>query len=249
VPILGIDIGGSGIKGALVDIDSGEFTAARIRFPTPEAAKPDDVAQLVGKIASQFEFSGPIGCGFPSVVLNGVVMTAANIDQNWIDLDANQLFSQVTKCPAYVLNDADAAATAEMNFGAGKNYQKGVVLLVTLGTGIGTAIFTDGQLLPNMEFGHLQIRGKDAEKRAADSARQRKNMTWEVYAERLQEYLQEMERLFWPDLIVIGGGISKESEKFVPLMKLRTKIVPAQLLNQAGIVGAALYAYKKSLTA
>ena len=223
MPILGIDIGGSGIKGALVDIQSGDLVAPRVRYPTPEAAVPYDVAELVAKLAKQLDYNGPIGCGFPSVVLNGVVMTAANIDQGWIGLDANALFGQHTKYPVYVLNDADAAAMAEMKFGAGKNYQKGVVLLITLGTGIGTAVFTDGQLLPNMEFGHLQIRGKDAEKRAADSARQRKNLTWVEYAERLQEYLKEMERLFWPDLIVIGGGISKESEKFFQYITLRTK--------------------------
>ena len=247
--ILGIDIGGSGIKGALVDIDSGNLVTPRIRYPTPESAKPNDVAELVARLVGQLAYSAPIGCGFPAVVLNGVVMTAANVDPKWVELDANKLFSQVTNCPTYVLNDADAAAMAEMKFGAGKDYQKGVVLLITLGTGIGTAIFTDGQLLPNLEFGHLQIRGKDAEKRAADSTRQHKNLSWEQYAERLQEYLKEMERLFWPDLIVIGGGISKESEKFLQYIKLRTKIVPADLLNQAGIIGAALYAYKKSLTA
>jgi polyphosphate glucokinase len=246
VGILGIDIGGSGIKGAVVDIDSGDFITPRLRFPTPDEARPDEVAELVAKLVSELAYSGPIGCGFPSVVLNGVVMTAANIDQGWVDLDANHLFSQLTNCPIYVVNDADAAAMAEMKFGVGKDYQKGVVLLITLGTGIGTAIFTDGQLLPNMEFGHLQIRGKDAERRAADSARQRKNLSWEEYADRLEEFLKEMERLFWPDLIVIGGGISKESEKFLPNIYLRTKIVPAQLLNQAGIVGAALYAHKKS---
>ncbi|HMD90669.1 MAG TPA: ROK family protein [Anaerolineaceae bacterium] len=248
MPILGIDIGGSGIKGALVDIDTGELVAPRVRYPTPESAKPNDVAVLVAKLAAPLDYSGPIGCGFPSVVMNGVVMTAANIDQDWIGLNADDLFAQVTNCPTYVLNDADAAGMAEMKFGAGKDYQKGVVLLLTLGTGIGTAIFTDGQLLPNLEFGHLKIRDKDAEKRAADSVRQRKNLSWQEYAERLQEYLNEMERLFWPDLIVIGGGISKESEKFLQYIKLRTKIVPAQLLNQAGIIGAALYAYKKSST-
>ncbi|MDR3576342.1 MAG: ROK family protein [Anaerolineaceae bacterium] len=249
MPILGIDIGGSGIKGALVDTESGNFVGERLRYPTPEFAKPNDVAELVGKLAVQLAYKGPIGCGFPSVVLNGVVMTAANIDQGWIGLDSNTLFGQVTHCPSYVVNDADAAAMAEMKFGAGKDYQKGVVLLLTLGTGIGTAIFTDGQLLPNMEFGHLQIRGKDAEKRAADSARQRKNLSWQEYADRLEEFLKEMEKLFWPDLIVIGGGISKESEKFFPYIHIRTKLVPAQLLNQAGIVGASLYALKKSLTA
>jgi polyphosphate glucokinase len=248
VGILGIDIGGSGIKGAVVDIDSGEFITPRVRYPTPDDARPDEVAELVAKLVSELAYSGPIGCGFPSVVLNGVVMTAANVDQGWVELDANNLLRQATKYPTYVLNDADAAAMAEMKFGAGKDYQKGVVLLITLGTGIGTAIFTDGQLLPNMEFGHLQIRGKDAERRAADSARQRKDLSWEEYADRLEEFLKEMERLFWPDLIVIGGGISKESEKFLPHIYMRTKIVPAQLLNQAGIVGAALYAHKKNLT-
>jgi polyphosphate glucokinase len=244
--ILGIDIGGSGIKGCLVNVELGQLETPRFRLDTPPGAKPDEMAAVVREIVSHFDYKGPVGYGFPSVVLNGKVYTAANIDKSWIGLDAAGLFSGFTKCPAYVLNDADAAGIAEMKFGVGKDYPKGVVLMLTLGTGIGSAIFLDGKLVPNLEFGHLEIRGKDAEERASDAARQRKDLSWEKWAERLQEYLSTAERLIWPDVVVLGGGISKEWQKFTPFLKLRAKILPAQLLNQAGMIGAALYADEKS---
>ncbi len=238
--ILGIDIGGSGIKGAPVDLQSGEFMADRFRLPTPEPAKPKAVATVVGKVAQNFKWNGPIGTGFPAVVRNGVVYTAANISEKWVGVDAAKEFSTSTGCPVSVINDADAAGLAEMRFGAGKDHQNGVVLLVTLGTGIGSAIFIDGRLLPNTEFGHMRIRGKDAEHRASDAARKEQDLDWKAYGKKLNEFLQEMERLIWPDLIIVGGGISKKSEEFFKYLKLDAKIVPAQMLNNAGIVGAAL---------
>ncbi len=245
--VLGIDIGGTGIKGALVDVESGELLSERRRLLTPEGGKPEDVAAVVKILAESFNYQGPIGCGFPSVVLHGVAMTAANISKEWIGTDVNSLLSKATGCPVYTLNDADAAGIAEMNFGVGRDVEKGVVLLLTLGTGIGSVLFSDRTLVPNLEFGHLLIRGKDAEFRASDAARKKKRLSWKKYAKRLQEYLDEMEKLFWPDMIVIGGGLSKNFERFAPYLSVRAKIVPAQLLNQAGIVGAAVYASQQKL--
>jgi polyphosphate glucokinase len=239
---LGIDIGGSGIKGAMIDVEKGEMVSPRHRIPTPGGAKPSDVAKVVHNIAAHFECGEPIGCGFPAVVRNGLVLTAANVDSSWINTNANDLFSAITGCSTFVLNDADAAGMAEMRFGAGKEFQKGVVLVVTLGTGIGSAIFTDGKLLPNTEFGHIQIRGKDAEWRASDAARQRKHLSWKNWAKRLHEYLSYMEKLLWPDLIILGGGISKNSNEFLPFLDLQAKVIPARMLNQAGMVGAAIFA-------
>lgn len=239
--ILGIDIGGSGIKGALVDIENGELVTDRIRIPTPEGARPDDVAQTVGELISRFQYSGLVGCGFPAVVLHGIVKTAANIHTSWIGLNVDALLSHTTSSTVYTGNDADVAGLAEMRFGAGRG-RDGVVLVLTLGTGIGSAIFIDGKLVPNTEFGHLKIRGKDAEHRASDAVRQAKGLSWEKYAQRLQEFLTEMESLIWPDLIIIGGGISKQSKAFFPYLNTQAEIVPARLLNQAGIIGAALYA-------
>ncbi len=244
--VLGIDFGWSGIKGAVVDEKTGEMLGERFRLDTPVGALPQDVAVTVGEIAKHFNYQGPIGVGFPSVILHGVVYTAANIDQSWIGVNAEALFSQVTGCPCYVVNDADAAGVAEMSYGVGAENPKGIVLFLTLGTGIGSALFVDGKLLPNTELGHLEIRGKDAEKRGSDAVRKRKNLSWEEWAVRLHEVLARMEMLFWPDLIVLGGGVSKDWEFFMPYIRLRSKIVPAKLLNQAGIIGAAIYAWNKS---
>ncbi len=243
---MGVDIGGSGIKGCLVNVETGELETPRFRLPTPEGGKPDPMAAVVQEVVSHFDHKGPVGYGFPSVVLNGVIFTAANIDKSWIGRDAAALFKSATKCPAYVLNDADAAGIAEMKFGVGKDYQKGVVLMLTLGTGIGSAIFLDGKLVPNLEFGHLEIRGKDGEKRASDAVRQEKKLSWKKWAERLQEYLSRVEGLVWPEVVILGGGVSKEWQKFVPFLNLRAKILPAQLFNQAGMIGAALYAHEMS---
>jgi polyphosphate glucokinase len=239
--ILGVDIGGTGIKGAPVNITTGEMLAERYRIPTPEGASPADVAAVVGQIAQQFKWDGPIGCTFPSVVKEGVVHTAANVDKAWIGLNGQALIEQVTRCPVLMLNDADAAGVAEMEFGAGRG-QRGVVIMLTFGTGIGSAIFVNRTLLPNTEFGHLQIRGKDAEHRASDRVRREKELEWEAWAERVTEFIQSMDALFWPDLFIFGGGVSAKYSKFLHLLESRAPIVTAQLLNDAGIIGAAVAA-------
>ncbi len=239
--ILGIDIGGSGIKGAPVDTGRGELLAPRCRIPTPDSAEPQPVAQVVAQVARHFKWDGPVGCGFPAAVRNGVILTAANISKDWIGMDAAGLFSSLSGCPTCVLNDADAAGLAEMQFGAGRGVQ-GTVLIVTLGTGLGTALFTGGRLLPNTELGHIELDGKDAELRASDAARKREDLSWKKWAARLDKYLGALERLFWPDLIILGGGVSKNHENFIPRLTLKTPVVPAQLRNEAGIVGAALAA-------
>jgi polyphosphate glucokinase len=241
VEVLGIDIGGSGIKGALVNVTTGEMTTDRHRIPTPNKSTPENVAEIVGELTRHFTWQGPIGCTFPAVVRHGVVYTAANVDKSWIGADAATLFEQATGCPVRVLNDADAAGMAEMLIGAGKDRQ-GVVIMLTFGTGIGTAIFVDGHLLPNTEFGHLPIRGKDAERRASAKVRDDEDLSWSEWAERVNEYLGLMEFFFSPDLFIIGGGVSKKQHKFLHLLKTQAEIVPAQLLNEAGIVGAAMAA-------
>lgn len=239
--MLGIDIGGSGIKGALVDLETGQFTSERIRLLTPEPSTPKAVAKTVHTLVKRFEYQGPVGAGFPGVILNGKCMTAANINKEWIGTDAAAIFSVKTNNPFYVLNDADAAGLAEVQYGAAKNVN-GVVMMITLGTGIGTAIFNQGVLLPNLEFGHIKIREKDAEKRASSAAKIKRNLGWKEWAEHVEEYLKIMEDLFWPDLMIIGGGISRDHAKFFKYINIRTKIVPAQLYNRAGIMGAAYYA-------
>ena len=242
--ILGIDVGGSGIKGAPVDTETGQLLAERIRIKTPKNGEPEPIAEVVNQIAQSFNWKAPIGIGFPAPIKGGVAMMAANVSEKWVGTNADALFTKITGCDCTMINDADAAGVAEMSFGAGRgNY--GTVIMITLGTGIGTAIFHRGQLLPNTEFGHLEIDGEDAEFRASDAARQRDDLSWKKYAKRLNKFLGTMERLFWPNLFIIGGGISKESEKFLPLLTIDTHVVPAQLLNEAGIVGAALGAMQK----
>jgi len=244
--VMGIDVGGSGIKGVPVNLETGAFVGERYRLPTPEKAKPDDVAKTVADLVKHFDWSGLVGVGFPAVIRNGTALTAANIHNSWIETNAEQLFGEATGCPIYVLNDGDAAGMAEMRFGVGQQRQKGVAIMITIGTGLGTALFVDGKLVPNTELGHIEIRGKDAEKRATDAARQKKDMSWEKWGSKFNEYLTYMERLFWPDLFILGGGISKLSHKFLPYITVRTEVVAAKLLNQAGIIGAALYADQRS---
>lgn len=239
--VLGIDIGGSGIKGALVDLNTGELASPRHRIPTPDPSTPDAVAEVVGQIARHFEWQGAIGCTFPAIVHHRTVLTAANVDDSWIGTDAVTLFERTTGCPVRVINDADAAGLAEMTFGAGK-HRGGVVIMLTFGTGIGTAIFVEGHLLPNTELGHLLLHGRDAELRAAARIRDEQNLTWKQWAERVEEYLHLLEFYFSPDLFIIGGGVSKKQHKFLPYLSTRAEIVPAQLLNEAGIVGAAMAA-------
>jgi polyphosphate glucokinase len=239
--ILGIDVGGTGIKGAPVNTKTGELLAPRYRLLTPQPSKPTAVAVVVGEIANHFNWQGLIGAGFPSVIQHGVARTAANIHKSWINTDAAVLFSKATNCPVTVVNDADAAGIAEMAFGAGKG-RDGVVLLVTIGTGLGTSVFIDGHLLPNTEFGHIEIDCKDAELLASDAARKEHNLSWKKWAARLDTYLLRLEALIWPDLIILGGGVSKKHEKFIPRLNVQAEVVPAETLNEAGIIGAALAA-------
>lgn len=241
--ILGIDIGGTGIKGAVVDVTTGLFTQERFRVATPQPAVPGAVADCVAQVVEYFQWRGPVGCTFPAIVKNGVMYSAANVDATWIGTHGQQLFQERTNLRMTVLNDADAAGIAEMTFGAGVGHP-GVVLILTFGTGIGSALFIDGRLMPNTELGHLEIRGKVAEHRASDRVRQEKELGWEKWAGRVNEYLQYLEFLFSPDLFIIGGGVSKKYERFFPFLKTRAEIVPALLMNDAGIVGAALEAYR-----
>jgi polyphosphate glucokinase len=238
---LGIDIGGTGIKGAPVDVNTGQLTQDRYRILTPEGAHPHDVAEVVKEVAARFAVDGPIGITFPGVVLHGVTMTAANVSHHWIGYEADAMFTQQLGRPVGMINDADAAGVAEMCFGAGKD-RKGVVIMVTLGTGIGSALFIDGTLVPNTELGHIELDGVDAETRASGSARDQEKLSHKAYAKRLDRYLQHLERLVWPDLIILGGGVSKQGERYLPLLEVRAEVVLAQLRNNAGIVGAALNA-------
>jgi polyphosphate glucokinase len=241
--VLGIDIGGSGVKAAPVDTATGQLMAERQKLATPQPSTPEAISKVVAQLVHAFQWTGPIGITFPGVVVDGVVHTAANVDPSWIGVDAVKLFGSETKLPVTVLNDADAAGVAEMRFGAGKGVS-GTVLLLTLGTGIGSALFIDGALVPNTEFGHIQIRGKDAEKRASEHAREEHGLSWGDWAGQVDEYLEQMEGLLSPGLIIIGGGVSRKSGKFLPLLtaRLRAQVVPAALLNDAGIVGAAMAA-------
>lgn len=241
--ILGIDIGGTGIKGAPVNIETGELQAERFRIPTPQPARPNAVADVVDEIARHFNYSGPTGVTFPAIVKKGVVYTASNVDDSWIGTDAAALFQSHLGGPVTVVNDADAAGIAEIRFGAGRG-RSGVVILLTFGTGVGSAIFLDGKLLPNSEFGHLELRGKDAEKRTSEKVREEKDLSWEEWAERVSEYLEKLELLFSPDLFIIGGGVSNKAEKFLPYLTAKTEVLieAAQMRNEAGIIGAACLA-------
>ncbi|HEY6278643.1 MAG TPA: ROK family protein [Streptosporangiaceae bacterium] len=240
--VLGIDIGGSGIKAAPVDVAAGTLTRERVKVATPRPALPDAIAKAVAGLVDGFGWTGPVGITFPGVVIGGVTHTAANLDPAWLGLDAAALFAGATGLAVTVLNDADAAGLAEMKFGAGRG-EHGTVLLLTFGTGIGSALFTGGQLVPNTEFGHIEIRGEDAEKRASEHAREAHDLSWGKWADRVDDYLQHLEALMSPDLFIIGGGISRQSDKFIPrLTGLRARVVPATLHNDAGIVGAAMAA-------
>ncbi|WP_103510009.1 polyphosphate--glucose phosphotransferase [Streptomyces sp. SM13] len=240
--IFGVDIGGSGIKGAPVDLDRGDLAQERHKVLTPHPATPEGVADGVAEVVGHFAWSGPVGITFPGVVTDGTTRTAANVDKGWIDTDARILLGERIGQPVTILNDADAAGVAEMTFGAGKG-RTGTVILLTFGTGIGSAVFTDGRLVPNTELGHLELHGHDAEKHASTKAKEDEDLSWQHWAHRVQKYLLHVEMLFSPELFIIGGGVSRKAEKFLPLIeKVRAEIVPAQLQNNAGIVGAAMAA-------
>jgi polyphosphate glucokinase len=239
--ILGIDVGGSGIKVAPVDVDAGRLVSERRRVPTPKPSTPEAVGTVIAELVAELGWTGRIGATYPGVVKAGVTMTAANVDHGWIGLDADDLLTRATGCPVTLLNDADAAGLAEVRFGIGKG-RRGVVIMLTLGTGIGSAIFIDGQLVPNTELGHMELRGKDAEHRAAARVRDEKKLSWQAYAARLQEYLDLLEKVLWPDLIILGGGISAKADRWLPMLNTRAELRPAALQNEAGIVGAALAA-------
>ena len=241
----GIDIGGSGIKGAPADLASGEFTAERVRIDTPKESTPENVVDVVLEVLAAFDWQQPFGCTFPGVVRHGVISSAANVDDSWIGVDLAKVLGERTGQRVTVVNDADAAGVAEDRYGAAADVQ-GVVIVTTLGTGIGSAVLQDGVLLPNTEFGHLFLKdGHEAEKRAAPSVREEKDLSWEHWAERLQDFYSHLEAIFSPDLFVVGGGVSKKADKFLPLLDLKTPIVPAALHNDGGIVGAALLAAER----
>jgi polyphosphate glucokinase len=237
----GVDIGGSGIKGGLVDLHAGALDGERLRVATPQPSTPEAVADVVAELVEKFNWGGPVGITLPCVVKKGVALTAANVDKKWVGTDAAALFAARLGRrheDIVVINDADAAGLAEMEFGAGAG-RDGVVTLLTFGTGIGSAVFLDGKLLPNTEFGHLEVDGHDAETRAAASAKEDEELTWEQWAPRVSRYISVLENLIWPDLIIAGGGVSKKAHKWLPLLEVRTEVVPAVLKNDAGIVGAA----------
>ena len=239
--VLGIDVGGSGIKGAVVDTVSGELITERQRIRTPRPSTPQAVIAAMAQVVKHFEWQGLIGCGFPAVVKSGVVHTATNISKKWLGVQIDEATSKATECRVVSLNDGDAAGLAEMRFGAGRG-RDGVVLVLTLGTGIGIAPFVDGKLMPNTEFGHLETRGMEAEDWAADIVRKQSRLSWKKWAKRVNEVLNALHILMWPDLVIIGGGVSKEYDKFFPFLNVPTEVVPALLRNDAGIVGAALAA-------
>jgi polyphosphate glucokinase len=244
--VFGLDIGGSGIKGAPVDLSRGELVGERVRRVTPAGAKVDEIAKTAGEVVASFGYHGLAGAAFPAVIIDGHARSASNIDTGWIDTDVAATLSDATSCDVRVLNDADAAGLAEIRYGAGRGVG-GTVALLTLGTGIGSALFLDGKLVPNTELGHLEIDGQDAELKTAESAREREDLTWEHWARRLSKYLRRFEALLWPDLFIIGGGVSRKADKFVPLLEgVRTKLVVAELQNDAGIIGAALWASEGS---
>lgn len=238
---IGIDIGGTGIKGALVDVKKGELIGERIRFMTPEGGRPEDIARVVAEIIAAMPGASrwtPVGICFPAVVQHGTTMSAANVSKDWIGLDAEKLFTEKLGRRVHILNDADAAGVAELKYGAAKK-RKGLVIMTTLGTGIGSALFINGHLVPNAELGHLEIDGVDYETMASFAAKERENLSWDEWAGRLQKYYSRLEALFSPDLIIVGGGVSKNHTEFLPKLKLRAEIVPAQKRNSAGILGAA----------
>jgi len=237
----GIDIGGSGMKAAIVDLDTGDLASERLRIPTPKPATPEAMAEVAAELVRGHRWSGSLGVGFPGIVSHGVVHSVANIDASWMGVDADAVFTKACGADVAMVNDADAAGLAEMRWGAGRDVA-GVVVVLTFGTGIGSGLFVDGTLVPNTELGHLELDGRDAESHAAASAREREGIGWKEWAPRVERYLGHVEMLFSPDLFIVGGGASKASEKWLPKISIDTPIVPAAMANNAGIAGAALVA-------
>ncbi|MEL6892270.1 MAG: ROK family protein [Actinomycetota bacterium] len=241
----GIDIGGTGMKAAVVDLTNGALLTERHRIDTPQPATPEAMAEVVRELVEFHGWGGPVGCAFPAVVRHGIVGSAANIDDSWLDVDADRIFTEALdrhdEDGVVMLNDADAAGLAEMRFGVGRG-RGGVVMMLTFGTGIGSGLFVDGTLVPNTELGHLELDGHVAEHRAAASAKKREDLSWAAWAERVERYLRHLERLFSPDLFIVGGGASKKADRWLDDVRIDTEIVPAELLNNAGIVGAAIRA-------
>lgn len=241
--VLGVDIGASGVKGAIVDVNTGDLLTERIRFETPQPSTPEAMAEIFSQLLQELNWKkGPIGCGFPAIIKKGVALSAANIHSAWIGVDIEKLFHDVSGCPVKVINDADAAGIAEMLFGVGQGEQ-GTVILITIGSGLGSALFTDGVLVRNTEFGHFYLEGVLAEHYASESARKKYNLSWEEWGERFNKYLLHLDRLMSPDLIIIGGGTSKRWELYSHLITVNTRVIPATYLNKAGAIGAAYYAY------
>jgi polyphosphate glucokinase len=240
---IGVDVGGSGVKAALVDLETGVATG-RMRVETPQPATPDAIAKSVAELVDRFDAPGAIGCTLPAVVLNGVVCTAAHIDESWIGTDAERVMSDAAGRPCTVLNDADAAGLAEARFGAARD-RKGVVVLVTIGTGVGTALLDDGKLVPNAELGHIVVTDQVADTWVSDAARTNEELTWKRWSNRLERYLTHLHALLWPELIVVGGGVAKHADKFLDRINVGCEVRIAELGNLAGIVGAALAARER----
>jgi polyphosphate glucokinase len=250
---IGIDVGGSGIKAAVVDVDEGRFVSERVRIATPNPATPDAVIASIGRIvrrlakASGLDPRTPVGVGLPGVTMANTLKSAANIDPGWVDFPVVERMRKATSRPVSIVNDADAAGIAEMRFGVGKD-QQGVVIFLTLGTGVGSGVFVDGILVPNTEFGQMEIRGRPAERRSAAAARVRRGLSWKAWSQDLDEHLHRIDDLMWPNLMILGGGVSKNADKFIPRLTIRCPVVPAQLRNDAGIIGAAIVAVAGAAT-
>lgn len=241
---LGFDIGGTGIKAAIVDIDEGRLITEKMRELTPRPADPKSVAKVVKSMFSHFDYDGPVGCGFPAIIHKGVAESAANIDKSWIEVNIQELLSEVCGVPFYAANDADVAGLAEVKFGQGNDVD-GTVIVLTIGTGIGSGFFLDGQLVPNTELGHLLYKKSVYEHYVSNSARKHEELSWKEWAFRFSGYLTHLEKLFSPDLFILGGGASKKFEKFEDQLDIRTRVVPAEYQNDAGVLGAAMYASER----
>lgn len=244
--ILGVDVGASGIKAAIIDVKTGKLLTERLRFLTPTPSTPENMSATFSELVTAFQWTGLIGCGFPTLVKNGVSIAASNLDQTWVGRNVENVFSEATGCTVKVLNDADAAGMAEMRFSSSEKASQGTVIFITIGSGLGSALFVDGKMVPNTEFGQLYLKGQDfiAEQYASNNAKERDNLTWEEWGKRFNEYLLHLELLFSPNLFLLGGGTSKEFKQYARFFTVNAEVLPAQLLNSAGMIGAACYAYE-----